>query len=299
MKKETKILTVIVSYNFTRWLNRCLDSLRRSECPTDVMVVDNASQDETCALIRRDYPEVMLRAQTDNLGFGRANNLGMTYALQQGYDYVFLLNQDAWIDPNTLSTLVAGAERSPEYGILSPIHLTGRGDRMDRGFADYVGTDRLEALPQEEVTECGFINAAFWLIPCGVLRTVGGFSPLFYHYGEDVDYLNRLHHHGYRLGYVRAFGYHDREYRPTPHEKELRLTRIYLKMEFANPLHRLPWGATLALGGALKHAWLALKGGSRSDAWYHLQTAGLLLRQAPQIIGTRAKVSKPGAHFIL
>ena len=63
-----KILAIIVSYNFTPWMARCLGSLRASHCQADVMVLDNASADDTVARIRRDYPEVMLVENHRNLG---------------------------------------------------------------------------------------------------------------------------------------------------------------------------------------------------------------------------------------
>ena len=130
-----KTLVIIVSYNFERWMDRCLGSLRQSEYPADVIVVDNNSQDHTVRLIKKRYPEVRLIEAGTNLGFGRANNLGMTIALDEGYDAVFLLNQDAWIAPDTLGTLAQLSRQHPEYGILSPTHLTGSGDRLEKGFA--------------------------------------------------------------------------------------------------------------------------------------------------------------------
>lgn len=97
-----KILVIIVSYNFERWIDRCLNSLRQSEQQADVVVIDNASQDRTVSLIESRYPEVRLIKSKENLGFGRANNIGMKIALKEGYDAVFLLNQDAWIDAKVL-----------------------------------------------------------------------------------------------------------------------------------------------------------------------------------------------------
>ena len=123
-----KVLVIIVSYNFEQWMERCLGSLRLSELPVDVLVIDNDSKDRTTELIRAQYPEVRLIENKKNLGFGRANNLGMQIALEEGYDFAFLMNQDAWIDPNTIGTLVSISLKYSEYGILSPVHLTGKGD---------------------------------------------------------------------------------------------------------------------------------------------------------------------------
>lgn len=242
-----KILIIIVSYNFERWIDRCLGSLRHSEKQADVVVIDNASQDRTVCLIESRYPEVRLIKSKENLGFGRANNIGMKMALEEGYDAVFLLNQDAWIDANVLGTLCELSRTHPGYGILSPIHLTGSGNKLDIGFAGYsklghpdeVKIQSLRSLQEEsqraELIPLSFVNAAFWLISTTVLRQIGGFCPLFYHYGEDVDYINRLRHFGYQVGYSpQVFGCHDREYRKVSHEAWLRSEQIYLLTEYAN-----------------------------------------------------------------
>ena len=65
-----KVLVIIVSYNFERWIDRCLGSLRSSEHPVDTVVIDNASQDQTLRRIKKDYPEVRLIESKTNLGFG-------------------------------------------------------------------------------------------------------------------------------------------------------------------------------------------------------------------------------------
>ena len=234
-----KVLVIIVSYNFEQWMERCLGSLRLSELPVDILIIDNDSKDKTTELIRSQYPDVRLIENKKNLGFGRANNLGMQIALEEGYDFAFLMNQDAWIDSNTIGTLVSISQKYPEYGILSPVHLTGKGDKPDPGFGDYAGIQTLKELPKsDEILPLPFINAAFWMIPTAVLKQVGGFSPLFYHYGEDKDFVNRLHFHHFKVGYVpQVFGNHDREYRPVTHAGFLRSEYVYHLSEYANINH--------------------------------------------------------------
>ena len=82
-----KVLVIIVSYNFEPWIERCLGSLRLSRYPVDTVVIDNGSKDRTIQRIKKDFPEVRLLPQTENLGFGKANNIGMKIALKEGYDF--------------------------------------------------------------------------------------------------------------------------------------------------------------------------------------------------------------------
>ncbi|MBR3716713.1 MAG: glycosyltransferase, partial [Bacteroidaceae bacterium] len=81
-----KTLSIVISYNFMRWIDQCIPSLLQSEAPTDILVIDNASTDETVTALQERYPQVRLIANGTNLGFGRANNIGMQLALDEGYD---------------------------------------------------------------------------------------------------------------------------------------------------------------------------------------------------------------------
>ena len=91
-----KIFVVIVTYKGKQWYDKCFQSLRESTIPVQIVVVDNTPGDEDAKYIKTHFPEVHLIKMNENLGFGKANNLGMRYALDNGCDYVFLLNQDAW-----------------------------------------------------------------------------------------------------------------------------------------------------------------------------------------------------------
>ena len=201
-----KIFVIIVTYKGKVWYDRCFTSLRQSTIPLQTIVVDNASNDGTVEYIRENYPEIILMENKDNIGFGKANNLAMRYALDHGCDYVFLLNQDTWIEPNAIEELVRIHDLYPEFGILSPMHIRpdkkslyiqiedGNKDHGNKLLADCY-FDQLE-----DVYPFVYVNAAAWLIPRNTLETVGGFDPIFSIYGEDDDYMNRLHYHGLKLG---------------------------------------------------------------------------------------------------
>ena len=122
-----EILTIVVTCNGMKWIERCLRSVRASAVPSDVMVIDNASEDGTPDWVREHFPEAIVSCSRDNLGFGAANNIGLRYALAHSYRYVYLLNQDAWVFPETFGTLVRafdedGREASGKsLGIISPM----------------------------------------------------------------------------------------------------------------------------------------------------------------------------------
>ena len=232
----TKILTIIVSYNFMPWIDRCLGSLIHSQTPTDIMVIDNCSKDETVAEIERRYPQVMLVRNSENLGFGRANNIGMCYAIDHGYDAVLLLNQDAWIDADALGRLAEASRRHPRYGILSPIHLTGSGDKIEHGFSVYSGVQSKDSQPEAPLVQVPFIDAAIWYMPVAALKRVGLFAPIYKHYGEDKDLANRMAYHHYRIGFLpRVYGSHAREERKVTHDAFIHSEFVYHLSQETNP----------------------------------------------------------------
>ncbi len=220
-----KSIVVIVTYNGKQWYDHCLGSLRQSLASVEVVVVDNASSDGSSEYISQHFPEVVVLEQKENIGFGRANNIGIKYALDHGADYVFLLNQDAWVEPETISQLISIAQAHPEYGILSPVHLNAEKSNIEHlllhRLDDFRTTD--PALFNDlffgrlkEVYDTKYVNAAAWLLPKKTIETVGGFDPLFFVYGEDDNYINRVLYHGMKIGICPTLRMvHDNE-RPRP-----------------------------------------------------------------------------------
>jgi len=201
------ISAIVVSHNGAPWVERCLLSLRNSSVPVDVVVVDNASQDETLQTAAR-FSTVTLLPQDKNLGFGRANNVGIRLALERGANHVLLINQDAEVLPDTVASLVRCATANREYGILSPLHLDGAGRRLDPWFAEMMATDALDFYSDQylgslqPIYSVRFVNAAAWLISRDCLEKVGGFDPLYHMYEEDDDYCRRVWYHGFKIGIV-------------------------------------------------------------------------------------------------
>ena len=151
---NSEILVIIVTFNGMAWLERCIESILRQGEPCDIFVVDNGSTDGTVEWLRKHSIHVI--AGESNIGFGAANNLGLRHALEQGYSYVYLLNQDAWLENDTLERLVHAFEQ-PGYGILSPVQNDATGRKMDARFARRC-KKYLRAHKGEEVVEVPFIS---------------------------------------------------------------------------------------------------------------------------------------------
>lgn len=240
--KKYDILFVIVTYNAMKWVDRCLGSINSVNKDMYVgkvqtYIVDNGSNDGTQAYIKEHFPEVIFYQSERNLGFGQGNNVGIQYAMDNDFDYVYLLNQDAWVLPDTLDKLIEVNLKHPEFGVLSPFQMRADGKRLDENFLKntcsyqsnvntlndlYFGTlDDAYAVPD--------VMAAHWLMSKACIRKVGGFSPTFLQYGEDGNYSDRLYYHGFKIGMVpSARAVHDRASRPEPVSKMIRI--YYMNM---------------------------------------------------------------------
>lgn len=215
-----RIYVIIVTWNGMKWIKKCLDALRKSTCPVTTLMIDNLSTDNTVEYVKENYPEVRVIQSDKNLGFGQANNVGMRIALQENADYVYLLNQDAYVYSDMFEKLidVAESDTDNQYGIFSPLHVHASKFKLDKQFKDYlkiISSNIVEdsfLTSAKNVYSVDCVPAAGWLLPQKILDNIGGFDPIFFHYGEDINYVQRIHYHGYKIGIVPSSKMiHDRE----------------------------------------------------------------------------------------
>lgn len=233
---DKKIFVIIVTYNGARWIDKNIPSLLSSAYPLHIIVVDNKSTDNTLELLYR-YQEIYVVASQTNLGFGKANNIGMQRALDLGADYLFLLNQDAWIFDATIGSLVSKMRQYPELGLLSPLHFSANDANLDQSFATYYSrkTEQLD----KSVAVVPFVNAAAWLLSRKCVEKVGFFEPLFGHYGEDRNYSDRVKYHNFLIGIdADAKIVHDRIITRN-FNKDITQSKFKILASLLNPTHGL------------------------------------------------------------
>jgi GT2 family glycosyltransferase len=205
--KSKKVYAIIVTYQGASWIKDCIRSLLLSSYPVKTIIVDNGSSDKTLEIINT-FPDIICLPQPKNLGFSRANNVGLSKALKEGADLIFLLNQDAEVQPETIKRLVNCSNKYSNFGIISPVHLNSDGTQFDKNFINWISRDAVEFCSDiylnriREIYPVNFVNAAGWLIKRKCLEEVGGFDPLFFMYGEDEDFCHRSLFHGYKIGIV-------------------------------------------------------------------------------------------------
>jgi len=208
--KLPRLFVVVLNWNGIEDLLECLDSVKKSTYKNEIIVVDNGSTDDSVAILATQFPDVMIIETGKNLGFG-ANNLGISQALRYGADYVFLLNNDTWVDPKCFQQLIQVAEKQLEVGILSPriCHYSDPeviwydGGKLERinGFwkQRHINEESLVKSVGGEICEVDYVCGCAMLIRRRVIEKIGGLDAHFFMYWEDVDYSLRARRSGFQL----------------------------------------------------------------------------------------------------
>ncbi len=209
---ESAVAIIVLNWNGWRDTVSCLVALERLEYPRrEVIVVDNGSTDGSVDHIRAAFPTVRLLEAEVNLGFSGGCNLGIRDALDRGFDYVWLLNNDAKADPTALSALVETAEADPRIGATgSVIYHMDRPDTVQEWGGGRVnlwsGRMRIMTAPSEP--NC--LSGCSLLIRAKVLERAGPLDERFFLYWEDTDLSLRIRKLGYRLAVAPASHVHHR-----------------------------------------------------------------------------------------
>jgi len=204
------VAAVIVNWNQRDLLLEAVESVVNSSyADTKVIVVDNASSDESVDAVRQAFPEVEMIVNDRNLGFAEGSNQGLELAIKEGIEYVLFLNNDATLDGEAIKKLIDLLERKPEAGAAAPyIFYYDRRDVIWYGGGEVslwrgrighrflrrrFNADKHKAKTTDYLTGCVFIART------EVLKSLGGFDTSIYLYSEDVDLSLKLRKAGWQL----------------------------------------------------------------------------------------------------
>lgn len=207
----SKLAVVIPNWNGEDIIRQCLDSLLAQTVPCTVIVVDNGSTDSSVKIINKHYPTVTLLAQSKNLGFAGGVNVGIEYAIDHGFDYVGLLNNDAVANKKWLEYLLNAIKRPRLHlgAVMATVKnmdkktLDGTGEVYTSWGIHYPRGRNEEAKGQYDDSTVIFGasgNASLYNI--AALKDVGLFDKDFFAYYEDVDLSWRMQLRGWQVRYV-------------------------------------------------------------------------------------------------
>lgn len=219
----TKLSIIIVSYNTKDFIEKCIESIKKTSFGIDyeIIVVDNASRDESVEFIKKKFPQVKIIANKKNAGFSKANNQGVK---KSKGEFVLFLNPDTVIWDKTLSAMIEFMEDHKDAGAATCKVQLASGDLDDashRGFptpwnsfAHFSGISKLfghsklfggYSMGWKDLSQTHTIDAlagAFMLTRRIAGEEVGWWDEDFFWYGDDLDFCYRLKEKGWKIYYV-------------------------------------------------------------------------------------------------
>ena len=224
---------VIVNWNTRDLLRRCLDTVHASQgdFTSRVIIVDNHSSDSSADMVRSRFPQFELIANADNLGYPRANNIGLRrlgFHAAGNVDaeaprYALLLNPDTELPPDALIKMIAFMDSRPDIGVAGPklVLPDGRLDAACRrgfptplvSFYHFAGLARLVPksrrfgrynmtfADEDDELEVDSVVGAYMQLRKAAIEKVGLLDESFFMYGEDLDWAYRVKQAGYKIWY--------------------------------------------------------------------------------------------------
>ena len=220
---DIDLSVVVVNYNVKEFVSNLIESVKKAAhtLKIEIIISDNASQDGSPQYIREKYPEVILIANNENLGFGKANNQALAKAKGK---YILMINPDTLVQEDTFLKMIKFFEGHPEAGlagckILNPdgtlqlacrrsfpgpwtsfTKVSGLSSVFPKSslFARY----NLTYLDENKTYEVDAVSGSFMMMRREVYNTIGGFDEQFFMYGEDLDLCYRVQKAGYKVFYV-------------------------------------------------------------------------------------------------
>ena len=203
-----RVWIVPVNFNGLEDTRKCLRSLAALTSPASVVVVDNASNEDPTATLKREFPAVHLIRNPVNAGWSGGNNAGIRFALARGADFILLLNNDTTVHPELIARLLAAANAHPECGIIGPVirymdepelAMTD-GTRFNR--PGYSGFFQRQPVPEREgvVEETDIVNGCCMMVRAAVFERIGLIDDRFFLIHEEADFCLRSREAGWSCG---------------------------------------------------------------------------------------------------
>ena len=222
MSASPAVAVIVLNWNGLEDTRACLASLAAQTYPAlRMIVVDNASEDGSGAILAREFPAFTHVPNSENLGFTGGNNAAIANVITEGdTDFVLLLNNDATLAPDAVAHLVEAAQSDPRAGMVGPkifyadppdlLWYAGGAINFGERFPfRHIGDNEPDQGQYDTPGETDFLTGCCLLVRAETVRGVGMLDPAFGYYGEDVDWCLRAKQAGWQMLYEpRARAWH-------------------------------------------------------------------------------------------
>jgi len=211
--KLPQVSIILLNWNQEEITLDCLNSLMKLDYLNyKVILVDNSSFNNSVKKIKQMFPEITLIQNRENLGFTEGNNVGISYGINNGSDYILLLNNDTIVDKNFLKELALVAEKDSTTGIVGPkiyfydepkkIWFAGGKINWQEGIKYHIGAYEIDHGQYDKIREVDYITGCALLIKREVIEKIGLLDSRYFIYFEETDWNLRAKKAGYKILYV-------------------------------------------------------------------------------------------------
>lgn len=204
-----EVSIIIVSWNAREYLIGCLMSLYEEDLPwAEIIVVDNGSSDGSPEAVAELFPEVRIIRSDENLGFAKANNIGI---MASAGKYVCLINSDVVVLGGCLEDLKGRMDSDPSAGLVCPKVLNPdmtlqptlrRFPSIKGALLSAIGLDSRNCMPHDSVIEAEAVSGCFMLVRRAAIDQTGLLDERFFFYAEDKDWCRRIRNSGWKIIYL-------------------------------------------------------------------------------------------------
>lgn len=187
----------------------CLESVQKLTYKNiRTLVVDNGSQANDGETLKKSFPEITVLRLSENFGFAGGCNRGMEFCLEQNADFIWLINNDARVSPNSLSTLAKHAKQNARVGalgasIVESLESVEKQVIGGHGTIDFVqAKTRVSSNAASGAIECDWLHGSNLLLRSLALKDVGLFDERYFLYFEDTELCQRMRLNGWKCLFV-------------------------------------------------------------------------------------------------
>ena len=209
-QNQPSVFIILVTWNGKDDTLACLNSLQEVDYPSfQIILIDNASTDGVVKAVGQHYPNVTTIQNKDNRRFAGANNQGIQIAMEQGADYILLLNNDTEVKPDFLKRLIDCAQSEPQAGITGgkiyhfdqpdKIWYAGGIVNLARGNIAHIGIRERDENQFNLRCDTGYVTGCCLLMSRACVEKTGLLDESYFIYAEDADFCQRARLAGFRL----------------------------------------------------------------------------------------------------